>query len=77
MLLKKTVHGAILAFNEFPSDIEIVLFGRKSEILSVLKHHNSLQNNFEIIDCKDVISMGEHPTKAFKSKTKFKYSKRL
>jgi phosphate acyltransferase len=66
--LQKTVHGAILALNELSPDTEIVLFGRKSEILSELKHHNSLQNDFEIINCEDVISMGEHPTKAFKSK---------
>jgi len=65
---QKTVHGAILALNELPSDTEIVLFGRESEILSELKHHNVSQNNFEIVDCEDVISMGEHPTKAFKSK---------
>jgi glycerol-3-phosphate acyltransferase PlsX len=65
---QKTVHGAILALNDLSSDTKIVLFGRKTEILSELKRHNILQNNFEIIDCKDVISMGEHPTKAFKSK---------
>ena len=65
---QKTVHGAILAFNELQSDTKIVLFGRKNEILSALKHHKSLQNNFEIIDCEDVISMEEHPTKAFRSK---------
>jgi glycerol-3-phosphate acyltransferase PlsX len=65
---QKTVHGAILALNELPSDTKIVLFGRKSEIIAALKHHDSLQNNFEIIDCKDVISMEEHPTKAFRSK---------
>ena len=65
---QKTVHGAILALNELPSDTKIVLFGRRNEILSELKHHNISQNNFEIIDCEDVISMGEHPTKAFKSK---------
>jgi glycerol-3-phosphate acyltransferase PlsX len=65
---QKTVQGAILALNELPSDTKIVLFGRKSEIIAALKHRDSLQNNFEIIDCKDVISMGEHPTKAFKSK---------
>jgi glycerol-3-phosphate acyltransferase PlsX len=65
---QKTVHGAILALNELSSDTEILLFGRKNEILSELKHHNISQNNFEIIDCEDVISMGEHPTKAFKSK---------
>ena len=65
---QKTVHGAILALNDLSSDTKIVLFGRISEILSELKHHNISQNNFEIIDCEDVISMGEHPTKAFKSK---------
>jgi len=65
---QKTVHGAILALNELSSDTEILLFGGISEILSELKHHNISQNNFEIIDCEDVISMGEHPTKAFKSK---------
>ena len=65
---QKTVHGAILALNELPFDAKIVLFGRISEILSELKHHNISQNNFEIIDCEDVISMEEHPTKAFKSK---------
>ena len=65
---QKTVHGAILALNELPSDTEIVLFGRESEILAELKHHNISQNNFQIVDCEDIISMGEHPTKAFKSK---------
>ena len=66
---QKTVHGAILALNELEPDTKIVLFGTKNEILSELTHHNILQNNFEIIDCKDVISMEEHPTKAFKSKS--------
>ena len=65
---QKTVHGAILALNELPSDTKIVLFGRESEILSELKQYNINANNFEIIDCTDVIDMGEHPTKAFKSK---------
>ena len=65
---QKTVHGAILALNELPSDTKIVLFGRESEILSELKQYNIDANNFEIINCTDVIDMGEHPTKAFKSK---------
>jgi len=65
---QKTVHGAILALNELPNDTKIVLFGRESEILSELKQYNIDANNFEIINCTDVIDMGEHPTKAFKSK---------
>ena len=65
---QKTVHGAILALNELPNDTKIVLFGSESEILSELKQYNIDANNFEIINCTDVIDMGEHPTKAFKSK---------
>ena len=65
---QKTVHGAILALNELTSDTKIVLFGRESEIISELIQHNINANNFEIINCTDVIDMGEHPTKAFKSK---------
>ena len=45
-----------------------VLFGKKNQILSELKHHNVKADNFEIVDCSKVIDMGEHPTKAFKSK---------
>jgi len=67
---QKTVHGAILALNELADDTEIFLFGMESEILSELKHLNVNVNNFKIIDCSDVIEMGEHPTKAFKSKPK-------
>jgi glycerol-3-phosphate acyltransferase PlsX len=68
MLLKKTIHGAILALDELPNNVEIVLFGKESKILAELKLHNFSKDNFEIIDCSDVISMGEHPTKAFRSK---------
>jgi len=65
---QKTVHGAILALDELPNNIEIVLFGKEREILAELKLHNFSKDNFKIIDCPDVISMGEHPTKAFRSK---------
>ncbi|MDC0204310.1 phosphate acyltransferase PlsX [Flavobacteriales bacterium] len=65
---KKTIQGAILALKELPSGTEIVLFGRKNEILSELKHQNTSSGKFQIIDCTDIINMGEHPTKAFKSK---------
>ena len=51
---QKTVHGAILALNELPSDTEIVLFGKENEILSELKQHNINANNFEIVNCIDI-----------------------
>jgi glycerol-3-phosphate acyltransferase PlsX len=65
---QKTVHGAILALNELPKDTTVVLFGRESQILAELKKHSASADKFEIIDCSEVIDMGEHPTKAFKSK---------
>ena len=74
---KKTVHGAILALKELPSDTEIVLFGRKNEILEELKHQNTSSDKFQIIDCPDIITMGEHPTKAFKSKQNSSITKGL
>ena len=65
---QKTVHGAILALNELPKDTTVVLFGKESQILAELKQHSFSADKFEIIDCTEVIDMGEHPTKAFKSK---------
>ena len=67
---KKTVHGAILAQKELTKDTEIVLFGRKEDILSELKLFNISSNTFKIVDCPEVIEMGEHAVKGFKQKTK-------
>ena len=64
----KTVHGAILALKELPKDVTLVLFGKKEKIISELKKHNFSANKFEIIDCLEVINMGEHPTQALRSK---------
>ena len=65
---QKTVHGAILAQKELTEGTSIVLFGNKNKILSQLKSHNISEDFFEIVDCKDVIGMGEHAVKAFKQK---------
>ena len=66
---QKTVHGAILAHQELPKDTKIVLFGKESNILSALNKHNFSPDNFKIVDCSEKIDMGEHPTKAFRTKT--------
>ena len=72
---KKTVHGAILALNELPKNITVVLFGKKNEILSELKQHDFSADKFEIVDCSEVISMEEHATKAYRSKPDSSISK--
>ena len=66
---QKTVHGAILAQKELPEETEIVLFGNKNDILAELKPHYISEDLFEIVDCTEVIDMGEHAVKAFKQKT--------
>lgn len=66
---QKTVQGAILAQKELPEETEIVLFGNKNDILSELKSHHISEDLFEIVDCTEVIDMGEHAVKAFKQKT--------
>ena len=66
---RKTIHGAVLALNELPKETTVVLVGKKSEILAELKHLNYSADIFEIIDCSEVIDMGEHPIRAFKSKS--------
>ena len=72
---QKTIHGAILALKEIPESTKITLFGRESEILFYLKKHKIAADKFIIIDCTDVIKMGEHPTKAFKQKPNSSISK--
>ena len=65
---EKTVYGAILALNELPKNIELVLFGKSKEIISELKKHNISHDAFHIIDCSEIIDMEEHATKAFRKK---------
>ena len=67
---QKTVHGAILAQKALPKGTEIVLFGGKEDILSELKSFNISSNTFEIVDCPEVIEIGEHAIKGIKQKTK-------
>lgn len=63
-----TVSGVILAYNELPSTVRLVLIGDKEQIISSLTEKGADSNNFDIVHASEVISMGEHPTKAFTQK---------
>ena len=65
---QNTVYGAILALNELPKNIELVLFGKTKEINTELKKHNIHHDAFHIVDCSEIINMEEHATKAFRKK---------
>lgn len=63
-----TVSGAILAYNELPKDVRLVLIGDKDLIAAELVKHNFEADNFDIVHASEVIAMSEHPTKAFSHK---------
>ncbi len=63
-----TVSGAILAQKLLPSTIRLVLIGDQEQIVSCLAKFGGDVNNFDIVHAPEVITMGEHPTKAFSQK---------
>ena len=63
-----TVSGAVLAYNELPKDVRLVLIGDKEQIIACLAKEGADEKNFDIVHTTEVIGMGEHPTKAFSQK---------
>jgi phosphate acyltransferase len=63
-----TVSGAIMAYHELPSSVQLVLIGDEDKIKTELQKHNFDSAKFAIIHCTENIGMGEHPTKAFSQK---------
>jgi glycerol-3-phosphate acyltransferase PlsX len=59
-----TIAGAILALEHLDSSDQIVLIGDSDSIHTELHKHNTSPDLFEIVHAKDVIHMGEHPTRA-------------
>ena len=66
---ESTTKGAILAQKELPN-LELVLIGDENQIIPILEENGADKNDFTIIHTDEVIGMGEHPIKAFKSKPK-------
>ncbi len=64
------LEGVILALNELPADVKLVLIGDSELAQNYFKQHNVDPNQFEYIHTTEVIGMGEHPTKAFSQKPK-------
>ncbi len=63
-----TVAGSILAYNELPKDVRLVLIGDKDQISEAFSKYGADESNFDIVHSTDIIGMGEHPTKAFSQK---------
>jgi len=65
---KAAVLGAIAAQQVLSPDQKIVLFGDKEQALLILAEQQIDASCFEFVHCTEVISMGEHPTKAITQK---------
>ncbi len=64
---KAVVEGALLAASELPESVRIVLIGDQTAIQDILGDR-TLPASIEIVHTTEVISMGEHPTKALSQK---------
>ena len=63
------VQGAVLALEAIGPDSRIVLFGDEAKIKAVLASEGCPADRFDIVATTEVIEMGDHPAKAFQSKT--------
>jgi len=63
-----TVAGAVLACNELPDNITVVLFGNEDKISNELKKYSYPGKKLEIVHTTEVLEMGDHPAKAFQAK---------
>lgn len=64
---QNAVLGAIAAYNDY-KDFDLILIGKKDEIISVIKSNNLFFDEKNIVNADEVIEMGDSPTSALKSK---------
>ena len=65
---ESTVMGAIQAVRVLPPHVKIVLIGDKSKILEITVRENFDHSVFHIVHTDEVITMNDHPAKAFSKK---------
>lgn len=65
---KAIIEGAILASDSLPSDAEIILIGNEKVIREHLSQLEGNKSRIQIVHADEVITMAEHPTKAFSQK---------
>lgn len=63
------VKGAVLALKKIGPESRIVLFGDEKKISEILAAEGCSKEHFDIVPTTEVIEMGDHPAKAFQTKT--------
>ena len=62
------VEGVVAAAHELPTNITIVLVGKETVIVELLKEHGYDGVQIEVVSAEEIIEMGEHPALALKHK---------
>lgn len=62
------VLGVLLALDELPDDVELVLIGREEEIVPILEEKKANISRISIVNAPDIITMEDHPTRALVQK---------
>jgi phosphate acyltransferase len=62
------VKGSVLAANDLPLGITIVLIGKELVIKDLLSEYNFTGSNITVVDAQEIIEMSEHPVRALQAK---------
>lgn len=62
------ISGAILAKQELPNDVRLVLIGDRDQISGGLSSFGEKLDDYDIVHAPDVITMHDHPTRAIPQK---------
>lgn len=65
---KNCLEGAVMALNELPKDVKLVLIGDSEVAKDYFSKNGVDPSSFEYVHTTELIEMGEHPTKAFSQK---------
>ena len=62
------IAGVILAQKQLKPSEKIILFGDEKAIIKLLKKEEANASDFKIVNCTEVIGMGDNPAKTFSKK---------
>ncbi len=63
-----TVAGAVMARQDLPQSVELILIGNKDLIITELESHQTDPDLFSYVHTTEVLDMGDHPVKSFSKK---------
>ena len=63
------IEGAVMALDKIDKDSRIVLFGDEQRMRALIKRFNGSADKFDLVHTSQVIEMGDHPAKAYVSKS--------